>query len=143
VTGRSLLHGTRAKRLLSDAQWWSARDPLLLRVPLPSIRWRRRVECRCADGSQPDRLGVHRSAITAMSSAWFWSFGATVILSIAGTLVVRRLVSVEVLERHNEVAGFIYAVLGVVYAVLRRLTRARNTRRNFSLNRGGDGRPRL
>jgi ABC-type multidrug transport system fused ATPase/permease subunit len=31
---------------------------------------------------------------------------------------VRRLVNVEVLERHNEVAGFIYAVIGVVYAVL-------------------------
>ena len=32
--------------------------------------------------------------------------------------MVRRLISVEVLERHNEVAGFIYAVIGVVYAVL-------------------------
>jgi hypothetical protein len=33
-------------------------------------------------------------------------------------LIVRRWVAVEVLERHNEVAGFIYAVIGVVYAVL-------------------------
>jgi Na+/melibiose symporter-like transporter len=41
-----------------------------------------------------------------------------VLVSIAGTLIVRRLISVEVLERHNEVAGFIYAVIGVVYAVL-------------------------
>jgi hypothetical protein len=56
-----------------------------------------------------------------MFLAWFWSsllVGGTVLLSIAGTLLVRRLVGVEVLERHNEVAGFIYAVLGVVYAVL-------------------------
>jgi len=56
-----------------------------------------------------------------MSSAWFLSsvlVGATVLLSIAGTLLVRRLASVEVLERHNDVAGFIYAVIGVVYAVL-------------------------
>src|SRR5262249_52976085 len=56
-----------------------------------------------------------------MSSAWLWSLllvGGTVLLSIAGTLIVRRLVGVEVLERHNEVAGFVYAVLGVVYAVL-------------------------
>ena len=37
---------------------------------------------------------------------------------VAGTLIVRRLINVEVLERHNEVAGFIYAVIGVVYAVL-------------------------
>jgi len=44
--------------------------------------------------------------------------GATVFLSVAGTLLVRRWVAVEVLERHNEVAGFIYAVIGVVYAVL-------------------------
>ena len=54
-----------------------------------------------------------------MSLAWFWSLlliGGTVLLSIAGTLIVRRLVGVEVLERHNEVAGFIYAVLGVVAA---------------------------
>ena len=56
-----------------------------------------------------------------MLSAWLWSLllvGGTVLLSIAGTLLVRRFVGVEVLERHNEVAGFIYAVLGVVYAVL-------------------------
>jgi Co/Zn/Cd efflux system component len=54
-----------------------------------------------------------------MSLAWFWSLlliGGTVLLSIAGTLIVRRLVGVEVLERHNEVAGIIYAVLGVVAA---------------------------
>jgi hypothetical protein len=44
--------------------------------------------------------------------------GATVFLSVASTLLVRRWVAVEVLERHNEVAGFIYAVIGVVYAVL-------------------------
>lgn len=33
-------------------------------------------------------------------------------------LFLRRRFGVEVLARHNEVAGFIYAVLGVVYAVL-------------------------
>jgi hypothetical protein len=56
-----------------------------------------------------------------MSSAWFWSLfliGTTVLLSIAGTLLVRRLIGVDILERHNEVAGFIYAAIGVVYAVL-------------------------
>ena len=39
-------------------------------------------------------------------------------VSVAGRSMVRRLINVEVLERHNEVAGFIYAVIGVVYAVL-------------------------
>ena len=53
--------------------------------------------------------------------AWLWGMilvGGAVLLAIAGTLLVRRWVAVEVLERHNEVAGFIYAVIGVVYAVL-------------------------
>ena len=44
-----------------------------------------------------------------MSVAWFWGLllvGATAFLSVARTLMVRRLIPVEVLERHNEVAGF-------------------------------------
>lgn len=52
---------------------------------------------------------------------WFWSIlliGALPALAVAGALLVRRAVGPEVLERHNEVAGFIYAVIGVVYAVL-------------------------
>ena len=42
----------------------------------------------------------------------------SVALAIVGTLLSRRLVGVEVLKANNEVAGFIYAVIGVVYAVL-------------------------
>ena len=51
----------------------------------------------------------------------FWSFlivGVIPLLAVAGALLVRRWVTVEVLERHNDVAGFIYAVIGVLYAVL-------------------------
>ncbi len=51
----------------------------------------------------------------------FWSIlvvGGIPLLAVAGALLVRRWATVEVLERHNEVAGFIYAVIGVVYAVL-------------------------
>jgi len=44
--------------------------------------------------------------------------GGITVLATAGGLIVRRWVAVEVLERHNDVAGFIYAVIGVVYAVL-------------------------
>jgi hypothetical protein len=41
-----------------------------------------------------------------------------VLLAVAGTFLARRWVGVEVLKLNNEVAGFIYAVIGVVYAVL-------------------------
>ena len=57
----------------------------------------------------------------AMSLAWLWGIllvGAMVLLAVAGTLLARRWVGVEVLKLNNEVAGFIYAVIGVVYAVL-------------------------
>ena len=52
---------------------------------------------------------------------WFWSLLLVVALPLfaaAGARLVRRVVGVEVLSRHNDVAGFIYAVIGVVYAVL-------------------------
>ena len=43
---------------------------------------------------------------------------AVVAASLAGMLLVRRSVGLSVLESHNEVAGFVYAVVGVIYAVL-------------------------
>jgi hypothetical protein len=53
----------------------------------------------------------------------FWLYGtafitAVVIVALGGMLWVRRSVAFELLESHNEVAGFIYAVVGVIYAVL-------------------------
>jgi nitrate reductase gamma subunit len=56
-----------------------------------------------------------------MSLGWLWGIflvGVTVLIAVAGTLLARRWVSVEVLKLNNEVAGFIYAVIGVLYAVL-------------------------
>ncbi len=38
--------------------------------------------------------------------------------SVAGLILVQRWVSIEQRKRHNDVAGFIYAVLGIAYAVL-------------------------
>ncbi len=52
--------------------------------------------------------------------SWFWCFLLVVVVpavAVAGALLVRRAVGHEVLARHNEVAGFVYAVIGVVYAV--------------------------
>ena len=44
--------------------------------------------------------------------------GGSVLLSLAGVILVRRWVPLPVLEAQNDVAGFIIAVLGVAYAVL-------------------------
>jgi hypothetical protein len=54
-------------------------------------------------------------------SAWIWGFvfvGASMGLAIGGMLLVRRSVTLSTLESHNQVAGYIYSVVGVVYAVL-------------------------
>jgi hypothetical protein len=42
----------------------------------------------------------------------------TLALSISGLIIVRRFISHEILKAHNDVAGFMFATLGVVYAVL-------------------------
>ncbi len=43
---------------------------------------------------------------------------AVAALSAVGTLLVRRSIALPVLEAQNEVAGFIYGALGIVYGVL-------------------------
>src|SRR5829696_2901690 len=42
----------------------------------------------------------------------------TMALAVGGLILTQRLVPVSVRRQHNDVAGFIYAVLGVTYAVL-------------------------
>ena len=44
--------------------------------------------------------------------------GGCCLLALAGFELVHRLVPASSRQRHNEVAGFIYAALGVIYAVL-------------------------
>src|SRR3569623_1288615 len=44
--------------------------------------------------------------------------GGVCLLSLAGFELVHRLVPVASRQQHNDVAGFIYAALGVIYAVL-------------------------
>lgn len=54
-------------------------------------------------------------------SALLWGIlvvGTAVALAIGGMLLVRRSVTLAGLDRHIQVAGYIYSVLGVVYAVL-------------------------
>jgi hypothetical protein len=53
-----------------------------------------------------------------------WVFGAAItvtlfiLFSIAGVIVVRRLVNFEYLKAHHDVAGYVFTNLGVLYAVL-------------------------
>src|SRR5918994_2068328 len=44
--------------------------------------------------------------------------GGACLAAVAGLTVVQRLVPVTIRMEHNDVAGFIYAVLGIIYAVL-------------------------
>ncbi len=44
--------------------------------------------------------------------------GAAMLVTVGGLMLVQRLFSTERRRQHNDVAGFIYAVLGVAYAVL-------------------------
>jgi hypothetical protein len=44
--------------------------------------------------------------------------GGICLLSLGGLLFVERLVPAQTRQKHNDVAGFIYAALGVIYAVL-------------------------
>ena len=47
---------------------------------------------------------------------------AAIALAVGGLVLVQRYVPADLRRQHNDVAGFIYAVLGVVYAVLLGLT---------------------
>ena len=47
---------------------------------------------------------------------------AVALVAVAGLEAVRRLVPAPIRQKHNDVAGFIYAVVGVIYAVLLALT---------------------
>jgi hypothetical protein len=44
--------------------------------------------------------------------------GAICLVALAGLELVQRLVPADSRRQHNDVAGFIYAALGVIYAVL-------------------------
>src|SRR3954451_24375505 len=46
------------------------------------------------------------------------AFAVAIGLAVGGLLLVRRSVALSTLEGHNDVAGFIIAVIGVLYAVL-------------------------
>ena len=56
-----------------------------------------------------------------MSVAWLWGIllvGMLVAFAVVGILLTRRRYGVEVLKLNNEAAGFVFGVIGVLYAVL-------------------------
>jgi hypothetical protein len=62
---------------------------------------------------QADALaGLARNLTGAYSSFGLWRGRS------GGLLLVQRLVPIELRKQHNDVAGFIYAVVGIAYAVL-------------------------
>src|SRR5262249_15705820 len=71
-------------------------------------------------------LWRHRRAITMISflsglPLWYSGIvvvGLPMVLAMVGSILVRRYVTLEKLAENNEVAGFKFAVVGVLYAVL-------------------------
>lgn len=48
----------------------------------------------------------------------FVTIGGTTLLSVIGLIIVRKLVHLESLKKHHEVAGYFISVIGTLYAVL-------------------------
>jgi hypothetical protein len=46
------------------------------------------------------------------------SIGGSVLISLLGMWVVRKFAPYEIMEGHKEMAGFIYGILGTIYAVI-------------------------
>src|SRR5215210_1517058 len=73
--------------------------------------------------SKPDRKGWADMALALLTTQPLWLSGALLIgvltlIAMAGPILVRRCVSLDQLRLNNEVAGFKFATVGVLYAVL-------------------------
>ena len=62
-------------------------------------------------------LGKEASKIMRISTGLF-IVALAILIAVGGLVLVQRLYSTDQRKQHNDVAGFIYAVLGVSYAVL-------------------------
>ena len=52
---------------------------------------------------------------------WFTgllSIAGSVLISLLGLWLVRKFAPYEIMEGHKEIAGFIYGILGTIYAVI-------------------------
>ena len=57
------------------------------------------------------------SAMQLLSTGLFF-IGGSVLISLLGLWLVRKFAPYEVMEGHKEIAGFVYGVLGTIYAVI-------------------------
>jgi TRAP-type C4-dicarboxylate transport system permease small subunit len=62
-------------------------------------------------------LGKEASKIMRISTGLL-IVALAILIAVGGLVLVQRLYSTDQRKQHNDVAGFIYAVLGVAYAVL-------------------------
>jgi hypothetical protein len=68
----------------------------------------------------PALVGSKRGVFTVLHTVVYGVLvvGGVCLLALVGFELVHRLVPAQSRQRHNDVAGFIYAALGVIYAVL-------------------------
>ena len=62
-------------------------------------------------------VSTHRWHTVSLLLLGVVTIGGSVIAALAGMLCVRRWVPAHILDKHRDVAGFKYAVVGVIYAV--------------------------
>ncbi len=65
-------------------------------------------------------MPITQKLLLSFSPIWLGVLivGASVLMSVAGLVIVRRYISHKVLKGHNDIAGAIFNTLGVAYAVL-------------------------
>src|SRR4051795_1903334 len=64
-----------------------------------------------------ERAGDRRLPMMHISTGLFF-VALAILIAVGGLVFVQRLYATDLRKQHNDVAGFIYAVLGVAYAVL-------------------------
>jgi hypothetical protein len=84
------------------------------------LRWWRATYRGCIFGRDSELYINTEGGWSALATALYLilTVFVPVLVAVTGLVVVQRLVPPERREKHNDVAGFIYAVLGVAYAVL-------------------------
>jgi Protein of unknown function (DUF4239) len=96
------------------------RIPLLLGWGNRLLRYCRPTYRGCIFGRDSELYIERVRLVSALATALYLilTVFVPVLVAVWGLLLVQRLVPPERREEHNDVAGFIYAVLGVAYAVL-------------------------